>query len=145
MRSAAVHLKLVENAPDRRFDRVATPAEAHPGDILVSEGHVRIIVACEQTENGACTATLAESTSRTDLVGGARFLRDVGPRLYQVRYPEPALPIRDQVPLHKRAAEASYEFEPSAWEQQYSIARNKKLQAFHDAYWSAWTKKSCSS
>jgi hypothetical protein len=135
LRAASVYRKLVESAPDRRFDRVATPAEAHPGEILVSAGHVRIIVACERAEDGACTVTLAESTSRTDLVGGTRFTRDVGPRLYQVRYPEPALPIRDQVPLHKRTAEAAYEFEPSEWEQQYLIARNKRLVAFRQTYW----------
>ena len=67
MRSVPVYRKLVENVESRRFDLVATPAQARPGDILVSPGHSRIIVDTRYTETQALLMTLAESTSRTDM------------------------------------------------------------------------------
>jgi hypothetical protein len=42
MRAAPVHRKLIEGREDCRFDRVATPQDARPGDVLVSAGHSRI-------------------------------------------------------------------------------------------------------
>jgi len=133
MRAATVHRKLMENDPDRRFDLVATPANARPGDILVSREHSRIIA---DLQPGSCglQATIAESTSRTDVVGGAHFLPDVGPRRYHIVYPDPGRAIQDQLPSHKRASEAAFEFEPSEWEQQFLIARNNKLAAFHQQH-----------
>jgi hypothetical protein len=77
--------------------------------------------------------TLAESTSRTDLVGGTSLQHDAGPRLYQVRYPNPDRAIRDQLPEHKRVFEAAFEFEPSEEEQQYLVARNRKLATLHQS------------
>jgi hypothetical protein len=134
MRSPTVQRRLLENAPDRRFDLVAVPAQARPGDILLPAGHMRIIVEAQPTPEDALLVTLAESTSRTDLVAGAHVQHDIGPRLYHVLYPDPDRPIPDQVPLHKRTAEAAFEFEPSEWEQQTLIARNIKLAAFHQKH-----------
>lgn len=129
MRGVSVHRKLVHNDEDRRFDIIATPAEARPADILVSPGHTRLIVDAQRTPDQALLVTLAESTSITDLVAGSHFLPDVGPRLYHVLYTHPDRPIQDQLPLHKRTSEAAYEFEPSEWEQQFLLARNRKLLA----------------
>jgi hypothetical protein len=134
MLSRTVHRKLVQNADDRRFDLVDTPARAHPGDILVSQGHSRIIVNTQPTETQGLLVTLAESTSRSDLVGGTHFQHDVGPRLYHVLYPEPGRAIQDQLPEHKRTSEAAFEFEPSESERHYLIARNRRLAAFHQEH-----------
>ncbi len=130
LRAASVYRKLTEEAEDCRFDRVVTPGGARPGDILVSAGHSRIVMDAQSTEDGARVVTLAESTSRTDLVGGICFQADVGPRRYQVRYPAPDRAIRDQLPAHKRVSEAWFEFEPSEDERQYLIGRLKRLAAF---------------
>ena len=131
MRAASTHRKLIQGSKDCRFDLIATPKHARPGDILVSKGHSRIIIAAQSAEDGAWVITLAESTSRTDLVAGKWFLADVGPRRYQVRYLAPDRAIQDQLPAHKRVAEAAFEFEPSEDERQYLIGRLKRLAALY--------------
>jgi len=127
MLAATVYRRLVQESIDCRFELVATPGQARPGDILVSTGHSRIIIDAQSAENGARVVTLAESTSRTDLVGGTSFQADVGPRRYQVRYPDPDRAIQDQLPAHKRVSEAAFEFEPSEDERLYLIGRLKRL------------------
>jgi hypothetical protein len=134
MLAQTVYRKLVQNADDRRFDLVDTPALARAGNVLIGPGHSRIIVDLQHTDGQGLLVTLAESTSRTDLVGRTELQRDVGPRLYHLLYPEPEQAIKDQLPEHKRTFEAEYEFEPSESERQYLIARNRRLAAFHQAH-----------
>ena len=121
-----------ENAEDRRFDLVATPAEARPGDILVSPGaqphhHGR------PEHRGRRAARDPGRVYVQDRRGGRNTLsaRRRAAALSDPAIPHPDQTIQDQLPSHKRASEAAFEFEPSEWEQQFLIARNRRLAAFH--------------
>ena len=54
--------------------------------------------------------------------------KDVGPRLYQVKYPNPEKAIADQIPLVKQMSEETFEPEPK--ERVYILGRLKALAEF---------------
>jgi len=94
---------------EARFRPVLTPAQARPGDVLVSPGHIRIIVGAAARASGALVLDLAESTSAPGIPCGLSTEEaDIGPRLIQVCYPAPAHPIREQLPLRRGPGERAF-------------------------------------
>jgi hypothetical protein len=112
-----------------RFEKVSTPGEARPGDVLVKWGHIRIVASAETAKEGGVILDLAESTSARDIpLGQASEEADIGPRLIQVRYPEPNSPISKQTPLRRRLGED--EFRADREERVYSLGRFRALDQF---------------
>ncbi len=109
-----------------RFDRVSTPAQARPGDVLVKQGHIRILASAQMAQGDGLILHLAESTSATDIPSGQVTEEpDIGPRLIQVTYPEPHFPIHAQMALRKRLADGEYHTEPE--ERRYILGRLRAL------------------
>ncbi len=107
--------------PSQFFTPIGLPCEAHPGDILVNPAHMRILMRLEAGSDGLIFH-LAESTSASDIPNGhTREETDIGPRVIQVKYAQPARPISAQAPLWKRETQDT--FQPSENESTYIIAR----------------------
>jgi hypothetical protein len=105
-----------------RFRPVPTPAEARPGDVLVSPSHIRIVVGAAARVGGSLVLDLAESTSAPGIPCGLSAAEDdIGPRLIQVCYPVPARPIREQLPLRRAPGESA--FQAAGEERQYVLGR----------------------
>jgi hypothetical protein len=118
----------VTAGPDagRRFDRVYTPSKARPGDVVVRNGHVRIVAEAAPAEGGALRFHLAESTSASDIpCGQASEEADIGPRLIEVLYPVPERPIREQSPLCRRLVHDQYKAQEE--EREYVLGRLRAL------------------
>jgi hypothetical protein len=114
---------------DGRFERVPTPGEARPGDVLVRRGHIRIVANAEPAEGGAIILNVAESTSATDIpLGQAGEDPDMGPRFLQVKYPESSQPIHEQSPLRRPLSEDG--FMADREERRYVLGRLKALDLF---------------
>jgi hypothetical protein len=111
---------------EARFRPVLTPAEAGPGDVLVSPGHIRIVVGAAACADGGLVLDLAESTSAPGIPCGLSAEEDdIGPRLIQVCYPVPARPIREQLPLRRTPGESV--FQAADEERQYVLGRYRWL------------------
>jgi hypothetical protein len=115
---------------DSRFRSVATPAEARPGDVLVSPGHIRIVIAAvtgaAAGAGGGLVLDLAESISARGVPSGlAAEEADIGPRLIQVRYPEPERPVGEQTPLRRCPGEGA--FQAAVEEKRYVFGRYREL------------------
>jgi hypothetical protein len=109
-----------------RFQQVSTPGEARPGDVLVKQGHMRMVARTERVEGAGIILQLAESTSATDIPSGqAGQEPDIGPRLIQVEYPQPNRPIHQQMPSRKRLYDDGYHPEPE--ERKYILGRLRAL------------------
>jgi len=123
MTSSGVYRDVTADAESRdRFDQVPTPDKARPGDVLVKRGHIRIVAGVGTAEDGGVILSLAESTSARDILSGqASEEDDIGPRLLQVKYPEPDNPISEQTPLWKRLSEK--EFRAERTESVYVLGR----------------------
>jgi hypothetical protein len=107
---------------EARFRPVPTPAQARPGDVLVSPGHIRVVVGTAARTDGAIVLDLAESTSALGIPCGLSAAEaDIGPRLIQVCYPAPARPIRAQVSLRRGPGESA--FQAAVEERQYVLGR----------------------
>ncbi len=115
-----------------RFRPVATPAEARPGDVLVSASHIRVVVRAAVPGSGLIL-DLAESTSASGVPCGlAAEEADIGPRLIQVMYTEPERPVEEQMPLLRRPEDDAFEAE--AQERAYVIGRFRALDRARAAY-----------
>lgn|GEM_PF-3953926 len=109
------------------FDPAGPPCAARPGDILVNPGHMRIVVQKELAQDGL-VLHLAESTSASDIPAGWTVEdSDIGPRLIQVVYPLPDLPISAQTPHGK--SEWQTHFQPDQKERTYVLGRLRAQQA----------------
>jgi hypothetical protein len=109
-----------------RFQLMSTPGKARPGDVLVKRGHIRVVAQTEAAEGDAVVVHLAESSSAIDIpCGQAKEEADIGPRLIQVKYAQPARPIHKQTPLRKRLCDHEYRTEPD--ERVYVLGRLKAL------------------
>jgi hypothetical protein len=124
MRTGPVYRELNNDPPNSKlFERIETPAAARPGDILVKEGHIRLIVRPITTDDKNIVFELAESTSAWDFPKGQRTgEKDIGPRLIQVQYPKPNSPIRQQSPRQLGPKER---FTPDSDECSYILGRLK--------------------
>ncbi len=92
------------------FTAVPTPSAARPGDILLTPGHIRIIVRAEIQADGSRIIHLAESTSASDIPAGqTEEEADIGPRRLRVCYLEPQKPIGAQRPLHKQQYDPAFQ------------------------------------
>jgi hypothetical protein len=114
-----------------RFETIATPGEARPGDVLTKKGHIRMVMSVENTEDGEVILTFAESTSDKDIpVGESKQENDIGPRAYLVKYSDPNKPIqdKDQVASVKRVGEKK--FRKKGNEKAYRLGRFKALDKF---------------
>jgi hypothetical protein len=127
MTSRGVYRELTAEPPEgERFQRVPTPADARPGDVVVKNGHMRIVAATEPTSGGALILQLAESTAAPGIpCGQAGEEADIGPRLIQVTYPAPQRPVHQQTPLRKRLSDV--EFAAQAEERGYVLGRLRAL------------------
>jgi len=111
---------------ESRFRSVATPAEARPGDVLVSPGHIRIVICAAAVAGGGLVLDLAESISARGVPSGLTVEEaDIGPRLIEVRYPEPERPIVEQTPLRRCPGEGA--FQAAVEEKRYVLARYREL------------------
>jgi hypothetical protein len=108
------------------FRPVSTPAEARPGDVLVSPGHIRIVIGAAARAGGSLVLDLAESTSAPGIPCGLSAEEpDTGPRLIQVCYPAPARPIGAQLPL--RGDPSANAFLAADEERHYVLGRYRRL------------------
>ena len=128
MRAPTAYSRLTTDPPSsERFENVHTPLDARPGDILVKKGHSRLVVRMNAVDDGSAVLDLAESTSARDIPGGREIEEDdIGPRMIQVRYPEPEQPICDQSPVQTGPEDR---FTPNSDESSYIIGRLRKLAA----------------
>ena len=111
---------------DSRFRSIATPAEARPGDVLVSPGHIRIVVGAAAAPEDGLVLDLAESISARGVPSGlVAEEADIGPRLIEVRYPEPERPIGEQTPLRRCPGEGT--FQAAVEEKRYVFGRYREL------------------
>ena len=126
MRAITIYSRLTTDPPcSERFEKVHTPLDARPGDILVKKGHSRLVVRMNAMDDGSAVLDLAESTSARDIPKRRAVEEtDVGPRMIQVRYPEPEQPICDQSPVQKGPEER---FTPNSDESSYILGRLRKL------------------
>ena len=126
MRGVTVYSRLTTNPPSsKRFENVQTPMDARPGDILIKKGHLRLVVRVNTMDDGSTVFDLVESTSARDIPKGRGIEEnDIGPRMIQVRYPEPERPIYEQSPVQMGPEER---FTPSSDESSYILGRLKKL------------------
>jgi hypothetical protein len=111
-------------ADESRFRPVPrrSPAEARPGDVLVSHSHMRIAICATEGEARSVVLDLAESTSARGVPCGlAAEEADIGPRVIQVVYVEPGRPVGEQMPLLRLPGEDS--FRADAQEAQYVLGR----------------------
>jgi len=107
---------------EARFRPVSTPAQARPGDVVASPGHIRVVVGTAARTDGAIVLDLAESTSALGIPCSlCTEEADIGPRLIQVCYPAPARPIRAQVSLRRALGESA--FQAAVEERQYVLGR----------------------
>ena len=108
-----------------KFDAVLRPFQAKPGDILVNQHHMRIIINTHFLDD-AIIFEAAESTSATDIPAGqTEEENDIGPRRILLKYPHPDLPIAKQTPLKRRGIDP--QFAPDADEKTYLIGRYQLL------------------
>ena len=108
-----------------KFDVVLRPFQAKPGDILVNQHHMRIIINTHFLDD-AIIFEAAESTSATDIPAGqTEEENDIGPRRILLNYPHPDLPITKQTPLKRRVIDP--QFAPDADEKTYLIGRYQLL------------------
>jgi hypothetical protein len=130
IQSTAV-LKDVKNELKKndRFEEVATPGEARPGDILTKKGHIRIVMSVQNSDDGGVIITYAEATSAKDVPSGeSEKEADIGPRAFMVKYPAPDSAISDQMPLVKSLGDKK--FRKSKGEKKYTLGRFKALDKF---------------
>jgi hypothetical protein len=107
---------------ERVFAEVPTPAEAGPGDMVVSRSHMRIVASADAVADGGIVLALAESTAAQDLPAGQTCEEtDIGPRIIQVKYTRPNQSISRQTPLKKRLIDDT--FEEDRAESSYVIGR----------------------
>jgi len=128
IRSGWVYRQTSADQPeaDSRFRSVATPAEARPGDVLVSPAHIRIVIAAAAAPGDGLVLDLAESISARGVPSGlAEEEADIGPRLIQVRYPEPERPTGEQTPLRRCPGEGA--FQAAVEEERYVFGRYHEL------------------
>jgi len=112
-----------------RFEHVATPGEARPGDVQVKRGHIRIVAGVEAAADGGVILDLAESTSAKGVsVGLTDVDTDIGPRLIRVKYPEPDRAIDKQTPMRQRWHDGA--FAPDEEERVYILGRLRALARF---------------
>ena len=108
-----------------KFEAILRPFQAKPGDILVNQHHIRIIINTHFLEDGIIFAA-AESTSARDIPAGqTEEENDIGPRRILLKYPHPDQPIAEQMPLKRR--EMDPQFAPDADEKTYLIGRYELL------------------
>lgn len=121
---AAIRERAEETA--RLFMRVSTPAQARPGDILVSRQHMRIVADIDIGADDGVIFTLAEATSASDIPAGQiREETDIGPRIIQIQFAKPDQPIAEQTPLRKRLIDDMFQADEA--ENAYVIGRYRKL------------------
>ena len=126
IRTNSLYSKLNTDPPiSERFEHFHTPREARPGDILVKKGHIRLVANVLTLEDNSITLEMAESTSAKDIPNGLPTEEDdIGPRLIQVHYPKPDLPISQQSPSQKGPINR---FTPESNESGYFLGRLKVL------------------
>ena len=108
-----------------KFEAILRPFQAKPGDILVNQHHIRIIINTHFLEDGIIFAA-AESTSARDIPAGqTEEENDIGPRRILLKYPHPDQPIAEQMSLKRR--EMDPQFAPDADEKTYLIGRYELL------------------
>jgi hypothetical protein len=116
---------------DSRFERVPTPGEARPGDVLVKRGHIRIVAGVEAAADGGVILDLAESTSAKGIPTGLSDVDiDIGPRLIRVKYPEPDRTIDGQILMRQRWHDGAFALD--AEEHVYILGRLKALVSWGD-------------
>jgi len=116
-----------------RFAHVSTPSQARPGDVLVKRGHMRIVARVEPSPDGSVVLHLAESISATGIPRGlAHPEADIGPRLIQIRYPDPNAPIERQTPFLKLPGRGQYEADET--ERAYVLGRLRTLERMRLAH-----------
>lgn len=112
------------------FGSVVTPRKARPGDVLVSQSHIRIVIDVEPCPDDALILHLAESTSAVDIpLGQVTAEADIGPRRIQVQYPQPDQPIARQVPLFRRLYDKTFAADEA--ESAYILGRFRKLELIY--------------
>lgn len=112
-----------------RFEEVATPGEARPGDILTKSGHIRIVMSVQNSDDGGIIITYAEATSAKDVPSGeSEKETDIGPRAFMVKYPAPDSAIGEQMPVIKSLGDKN--FHKSKGEKKYTLGRFKALDKF---------------
>lgn len=110
---------------ERMFVEVITPAEARPGDVVVSQSHMRIVVR-EVVRDEGIIFEVAESTSARDIpMGQTGEEDDIGPRIIQMKYEKPNQPIARQSPLKKRLVDGAFEKDS---EKEYVIGRYQEIE-----------------
>jgi hypothetical protein len=126
MRAASLYTRLRTDPPSsERFEVIHTPREARPGDILVKKGHIRLVAKVLTLDDNNIILEMTESTSAKDISNGLQTEEDdIGPRLIQVHYPEPDLPISQQSPSQKGPINR---FTPESDESCYFLGRLKVL------------------
>jgi len=87
---------------------------------------MRIVVRVEVVKDGEIVFEIAESTSAKDTpFGQTREETDIGPRIIQLKYPRPDVPIAKQSPLKKRLMDD--EFTEDIAERAYVIGRYRVI------------------
>jgi hypothetical protein len=101
VRAGWVHRELTGDPESAvRFQVVPAPGDARPGDVLTSEGHIRIVLRTARTPDGSVVMRQAESVSACGVPRGLTEPEtDIGPRAIAVRYPAPERPIAAQMPV----------------------------------------------